>query len=107
MSEGFCSVNFNGERNTNAIVQAVNAASQRQIDWLTANELKEVYAENARLNGRINTAEIVNTITSNLQPPRPVPSYAASNPYENFIAPVRVVAPPHLAQQHHGCFNNG
>jgi len=105
MSRGFCDVNMNGERNTHAIVGAINHASQRQIDWLTANEMKEAYARIAELNGRLNTAEIVNTITGNLQPPRAVPAYAASNPYENFIAPVRVVAPPHLAQPHHG-FNN-
>jgi virulence-associated protein VapD len=108
MSQGFCSVNMNGERNTHAIIGAINAASQRQIDWLTANEMKEAYAEIAKLNGRLNTQEIVSTITGSLQPPRPVPSYAAPNPFEQFVAPVRVVAPPHLAHapQGHGHFNN-
>jgi hypothetical protein len=90
------SVNFNNERNTCRIIEAGNNNTQRMMDWLASNELKEAYARIAELNNRLNTQEIVNTVVGTLQPPRAIPAYAASNPYENYIAPVRVAVPYHV-----------
>jgi len=51
--------------------------------------IRELTRENAALDRRLNTAEIVSTITSTLQPPRPVPAYIQANPYENYMPTVR------------------
>ena len=65
-------------------------------------ELREAYARINQQNTELSEQRIVSTILSTLQPPRPVPAYAAANPYEQYVAPVRVVAP----QPHCNPFNN-
>ena len=86
IKDGFCQTNFANERNTNAIIQSNAANTQRIMDWLSCNELKEAQTKIAELNQQLNTQTVVNAVTSNLQPPRAIPAYAVPNPFVPFGA---------------------
>lgn len=86
INSGFCQTNFNGERNTNAIIQNQTANTQRLLDWLSCNELKEANARIAALEAERNKLEIIGA----MKPIAPVPAYIQANPYENYLPPVRV-----------------
>lgn len=70
-------VNFNGERNTNAVIQANNANTQRLLDFWTNKEICEK-------NTALSESRVINAIQGSLQPPRPIPAYSVANPYETF-----------------------
>ena len=83
VNNGFCQTNFNGERNTNAIIQNATANTQRIIDWMTCNELKEANAEIARQNQALSEARII----AAMKPAAPIPAYLAANPYTGYGFP--------------------
>lgn len=70
-------VNFNGERNTNAIVQANNANTQRILDFLTCNELKEAQAKIFEQGQLLSEARII----AAMKPQAPIPAYNVPSPY--------------------------
>jgi len=62
-------------------------------------ELRAAYAKIAELSQLASEQRITSTILQNLQPPRPVPAYAAQNPFENYTQTVRLAG-------NNGFFNN-
>jgi hypothetical protein len=82
------------EKDTCAIITNQNALAKDA-------ELRLAYAKIAEQTTALSEQRVISTILQNLQPPRPVPAFAAANPYESYVAPVRVVQ-PHC----HSHFNN-
>lgn len=69
--------NFNMERNTAAIVAAIQTGNQRILDTMCANE-KAALAE--KLNAAERNASELRIIAA-MKPQAPVPAYAVANPY--------------------------
>ncbi len=65
--------------------------SQQQL--ATAAELREVYAQLAAANLHQSEQRIIGAICQSLQPPRPVPAYAAASPYSTFTPTVNCATP--------------
>jgi hypothetical protein len=74
------SVKFQNEKDTCAIITAGNANTQRIVDWLSTNELKEASQKIAALEAQLNKQEII----SHMKPVQAVPAYLQPNPFENF-----------------------
>lgn len=74
------SVNFNNSRNTCDIIQAVNASSQRVIDYMQNEKIDTLNRKLAVAEGQISqasqTATLLNAINRT-----PVPAYSVPNPY--------------------------
>ena len=86
---GFCGVNrsidqvrFDSERNTNAIIQNATANTQRIVDWLSCNELKEANSRIAALEAERNKLEII----AAMKPVAPIPAYIQPSPYASYSA---------------------
>lgn len=97
MDLGFCRTNHNidsvkleNERNTSRIVENATANTQRILDRMAADELRQAYAQISRLEQAGSEARIQAGIIAAIQPPRPVPAYAAANPFEAYIPTVQV-----------------
>lgn len=73
-------VNFNAERNTNAIVQAGNANTQRILDFLTCNELKEAQTKIFEQGQALSEARIIGA----MKPQAPIPAYTVPSPYVSY-----------------------
>lgn len=67
------------ERSTNDIIQAGNANTQRILDYLCAEKISGLQAENVSLKGQISNYNQTAAIVSALKP-TPVPSYNVPNP---------------------------
>lgn len=77
---GIDSVNFNNERNTNAIVQAGNANTQRILDFLNCAEMKEAQTKIFEQGQALSEARII----AAMKPVAPVPAYIQPNPYDSY-----------------------
>ena len=73
-------VNFNGERNTNAIIQNATANTQRILDYMTAKDLADKNQTIFDMSQRAQTAEIINA----MKPREAVPAYLQPSPYETY-----------------------
>lgn len=67
------------ERSTCDIIQAGNANTQRILDFLSAEKIAGLQAENNALKGQLSNYAQTNAIVSALKP-TPVPSYSVPNP---------------------------
>lgn len=67
------------ERSTSDIIQASNANTQRILDYLCAEKISGLQAENVSLKGQISNYNQTAAIVSALAP-KPVPSYNVPNP---------------------------
>lgn len=67
------------ERSTSDIIQASNANTQRILDYLCAEKISGLQAENVALKGQISNYNQTAAIVSALKP-TPVPSYNVPNP---------------------------
>ena len=67
------------ERSTSDIIQASNANTQRILDYLCAEKISGLQAENVSLKGQISNYNQTAAIVSALKP-TPVPSYNVPNP---------------------------
>ena len=70
-------------RNTQCLIKdtAKDGIIARQAERISALELAG------------SEARIINAVTANLQPARPVPAYIQANPYENYVPTVRALPP--------------
>lgn len=71
-------VNFNNERNTNAIIQSQERGNQRIIDWLNAEKLSNRDQKIFEMSQREQTREII----AAQKPQAPVPAYIQPSPFE-------------------------
>ena len=67
------------ERSTSDVIQASNANTQRILDYLCAEKISGLQAENVSLKGQISNYNQTAAIVSALKP-TPVPSYNVPNP---------------------------
>jgi len=77
MAECCCETN----RSIDAVNNNITAAVCSIGNMFKDAELREAYAKISEQGTALSEQRIVNTITSNLQPPRPMPSYVVGNPY--------------------------
>lgn len=70
-------VNFNGERNTNAVIQAVDRNGDKILAWLNDDRRAKQDKEINSLNQEIQTQRII----AAQKPVAPVPAYLQPNPY--------------------------
>lgn len=68
------------ERSTSDIIQSGNANTQRILDYLCAEKISGLQAENVALKGQLSNYAQTNAIVSALAPKQPVPSYSVPNP---------------------------
>ncbi len=87
-----CETNRNIDAVRTQMATDTCAIITNQQQLATAAELREVYAKLEERNLALSEARIINAITSTLQPPRPVPAYAAMNPYSTYTPLVNVAA---------------
>lgn len=83
IQRGIDSINFSGERNTNAIIQAGNANTQRILDYLQCKELSDKNEKIFEMSQKAQTLEII----AAQKPQAPVPAYLQPNPYAPYFAP--------------------
>ena len=74
-------VNFNNEKNANAIIQAGNTNTQRIIDWLSNKELSDKNQKIFEMSQKAQTAEII----AAQKPQAPIPAYLQPNPYASYF----------------------
>ena len=75
------SVKFEASRNTCDIIQAGNNNTQRIVDTLTQDRFAAMSARNNELERLLSEHRLSAQIVGAIQPPRPVPAYAAANPF--------------------------
>lgn len=80
IERGLDGVNFNGERNTNAIIQNATANTQRILDYLSAKELADKNQQIFDMSQKAQTAEII----AAMKPVAPIPAYLQPNPYATY-----------------------
>lgn len=73
-------VNFNGERNANAIIQNATANTQRILDYMTAKDLADKNQTIFDMSQRAQTAEII----AAMKPKEAIPAYLQPSPYETY-----------------------
>lgn len=83
-------VNFNSERNTNAVIQNATANTQRILDYLNCKELADKNQQIFEMSQKAQTAEII----ASMKPVAPVPAYIQPSPYASY------------GLNHCGCSNN-
>ena len=74
------SVNFNIERNTNAIIQSNNCNTQKILDVLCANEKNRLAQQLNEANQALSEARII----SAMKPQSPIPAYRVPSPYASY-----------------------
>lgn len=72
-------VKYSDERNTCTIINNQNMNTQRILDYLCAEKISGLQAENVALKGQISNFAQTNAIVSALAP-KPVPAYSVPNP---------------------------
>jgi hypothetical protein len=92
-------VRIQNERDTCSIIQNASNNTQRIIDWLSCNELKEANARIAALEADKNKLEIIGA----MKPVAPVPAYIQANPFENFVPKVHCVPQQNHCQPFNNC----
>ena len=73
-------INYNMAKNTCDIIQAINASSQRTIDYLTSEKIDTLNRKLAVAEGQISNYAQTNAIISALSPKQPTPAYVVPNP---------------------------
>jgi hypothetical protein len=73
-------VNFNSERNTNAIIQSNNINTQKILDVLCANEKNGLARELAETQRQLSEARIIGA----MKPQAPIPAYRVPSPYTSY-----------------------
>lgn len=73
-------VNFNIERNSNAIIQSNERNTDRILDWLRTKELSDKNQTIFEMSQKAQTAEII----AAQKPVAPVPAYLQPNPYASY-----------------------
>lgn len=73
-------VNYNSERNANAIIQSGNANTQKILDALCASEKNALSRELAETKQALMEQRII----ASQKPIAPVPAYTVANPYQSY-----------------------
>ena len=74
-------VKYANEKQTAELIVNANANTQRILDYLCAEKINTITAENVALKGQISNYNQTNAIVSALKQPCPVPAYTVPNPY--------------------------
>ena len=74
------SVRFDNERNTNRIIENATSNTQRLLDRMCADELRQAYARIAEQGQALSEARII----SAMKPQAPIPAYLQPNPFVAF-----------------------
>ena len=80
-------VNYNNAKNTADIIGAINHSNQRIIDYMQAEKINTLTAENVALKGKLSNDAQTSQIISALQPKCPVPAYITCNPNTGLTYP--------------------
>lgn len=80
ISSGFAATNYNAAQNTNAIVQAGNANTQKILDFLCNEKISGLQAENALLTAQLSQQAQTRTLIDTLLPVAR-PAYITCSPY--------------------------
>lgn len=80
IQRGIDSVNFNGERNANAIIQSGNANTQKILDALCASEKNALTRELDETKRMLMEQRII----ASQKPVAPIPAYTVPNPYQSY-----------------------
>lgn len=80
MAKGFGDANFINQANTNAIIQNATANTQRILDFMTCNELKEAQTKISEQATLLSEARII----ASMKPQAPIPAYAVPSPYGQY-----------------------
>jgi len=75
------SVKFQNEKDTCAVIANATANTQRIIDWLACNELKEANEKLAEKNMLLSEARII----AAMKPQAPIPAYPVPSPYAPYF----------------------
>lgn len=73
-------VKYAGERNTCDIIQAINANSQRVIDYMTSEKIDSLNRKLTVAEGQLSNYAQTNAIISALAPKQAIPAYNVPNP---------------------------
>ena len=73
-------VKYANERQTCDLITNQNANTQRILDYLCAEKINSITAENVALKGQISNYNQTNAIISALKQPCPIPAYQVPNP---------------------------
>ena len=73
-------VKYANERQTCELITNQNANTQRILDYLCAEKISGLQAENSTLKGQISNYNQTNAIVSALKQPCPIPAYTVPNP---------------------------
>ena len=73
-------VKYANERQTCDLITNQNANTQRILDYLCAEKINSITAENVALKGQISNYNQTNAIISALKQPCPIPAYSVPNP---------------------------
>ena len=73
-------VKYANERQTCDLITNQNANTQRILDYLCAEKINSITAENVALKGQISNYNQTNAIVSALKQPCPIPAYTVPNP---------------------------
>lgn len=74
-------VKYANEKQTADLIVNANANTQRILDYLCAEKINTITAENVALKGQISNYNQTNAIVSALKAPTPVPAYNVPNPF--------------------------
>lgn len=80
IQRGIDGINFNSERNANAIIQNATANTQRILDYLNCKELADKNQTIFEMSQRAQTNEII----ASMKPVAPVPAYLQPSPYASY-----------------------
>ena len=80
LKSAIADVKYANERQTCDLITNQNANTQRILDYLCAEKINSITAENVALKGQISNYNQTNAIISALKQPCPIPAYSVPNP---------------------------
>lgn len=80
LKSAIADVKYANERQTCDLITNQNANTQRILDYLCAEKINSITAENVALKGQISQYAQTNAIVSALKPAQPIPAYTVPNP---------------------------
>lgn len=78
--QAIADVKYANERQTCELITNANANTQRILDYLCAEKINTITAENVALKGQISNYNQTNAIVNALKQPCPIPAYQVPNP---------------------------
>lgn len=95
VKEDIMGIRFQNQRDTDRIIENQNRIACEA-------QMREMSAIIHKQQTELSEARVIRAVTDNVVPPRPIPAYAAANPYDTYIAPTRLVPPAPVAMPYFG-----